>query len=292
MNDFESNIKNIYGKKGEEWLLNLPKIVVDIGIRYNISGSLMPVSNLSYNYVFSGLKDNIPVIFKLSLDHELLSREAYALKCFSGLGGVDLIAQEEGLLLLNKVIPGTSLKAYFPNRDKEAIEIICNVIKKLHQAAIPENHNFPHIKNWLSTLDKDWNIPDEYLQKARKLGDYLLATNDSDILLHGDLHHDNILNNGNEWIIIDPLGVIGDPSYEVIPFIYNPIPEILSEVNAAFIIQSRISIFAKKLNVSQSRIANWCFVRAVLGWIWTLQDKCDTEDWRRITIILDELSIT
>ncbi len=107
-----------------------------------------------------------------------------------------VLAKDDGMLLLERAMPGTSLKDYFPNQEQESIEIACGVMKKLHQASIPEGHNFPHIKDWLKALDKDWNIPKHYLQKARKLRDQLLQTSELDVLLHGDLHHDNILQNG------------------------------------------------------------------------------------------------
>jgi len=31
------------------------------------------------------------------------------------------------------------------------------------------------------------------------------------VLLHGDLHQDNILSHGDDWLVIDPKGVIGFP---------------------------------------------------------------------------------
>ncbi|MDJ1257983.1 MAG: hypothetical protein MRQ07_04960 [Candidatus Midichloria sp.] len=65
-------------------------------------------------------------------------------------------------------------------------------MKKLHQANIPKTHNFPYVKDWLSALDKEWDLPSGYLQKARKLRDQLLQHSGPDVLLHGDLHHDNI----------------------------------------------------------------------------------------------------
>lgn len=155
-----------------------------------------------------------PIILKLGLDNEGFKREALLLKCFAGCDAVKVLAENDGMLLLQRAVLGTSLKSYFPNREQESIEIVCKVMKKLHQANIPATHNFPHIKDWLTALDKDWSIPDEYLQKARMLGDQLLQTSEVDVLLHGDLHHDNILQNGENSLVIDPKGVIGEPAYE------------------------------------------------------------------------------
>jgi streptomycin 6-kinase len=145
-------------------------------------------------------KANNPIILKLGLDHEALNRESFALKCFAGYGVVKVLAEDKSMLLLERAVPGASLKRYFPDREQESIEIACSVMKKLHQANIPATHNFPHIKDWLAALDKGWPIPNGYLQKARKLRDQLLKTTGPDVLLHGDLHHDNILQNGDDGL--------------------------------------------------------------------------------------------
>lgn len=187
------------------------------------------------------------------------------------------------MLLLERVVPGVSLKNYFPNREQESIEIACGVIKKLHQASIPQNHNLPHIKDWLTALDKDLNILNEYLQKARELRDHLFKTATSDVLLHGDLHHDNILQNGDEWVVIDPKGVIGEPAYEVAAFIRNPMPELLNHAYALKIIHNRITRFSELLELPERRILDWCFVQAVLAWVWALEDGCDASYFEELT---------
>jgi streptomycin 6-kinase len=277
---FHSNIISIYGEKGKIWLNELPELVSAISSRLDLR-DLKAVTNLTYNYALSGLKGDNPIILKLGLDNEALAREAFALKCFAGCGAVKVLAKDEDLLLLERAVPGTSLKSYFPDREQESIEIACNIMKKLHQANIPQDHNCHHIKDWLTALDKDWNIPHEYLHKARKLRDQLLKTAEPDVLLHGDLHHDNILQNGNDWLVIDPKGVIGEPAYEVAAFIRNPIPELLNHVDAPTIIHNRITQFSELLGIPAKRILDWFFVESVLSWIWNIQDNLDLEYCKR-----------
>ncbi len=109
-------------------------------------------------------------------------------------------------------------------------------------------------------------------------------------MLHGDLHHDNILQQGNDWLIIDPKGVIGEQAYEIAAFIRNPIPNLLSNDNAKDIVQDRINLFSHILNIPKTKIANWCFAQAVLAWIWALEDCCDTSYWPWLVDILDDLN--
>lgn len=282
MTRFESNIQNIFGNKGKTWLETLSTLVSQASSKWNLR-NLSPLKNLTYYYVLSGFQGDNPVVLKMGLDYASLSREAFALKCFSGFGGVKLIAEDQGLLLLEQAIPGTSLKSYFPNKESKAIEISCNVMKTLHKAPIPDDHPFVHIKDWLSALDKEWDIPADKLEKARELRTHLLQTAGPDVLLHGDLHHANILKNASEWTVIDPKGVIGEQSYEAAVFICNPIPDLLKHKSALQIIHKRINAFATSLRVSPDRIRDWCFVQAILSWIWALEDGCDFSYFQNFT---------
>lgn len=288
MNTFHSNILNIYGQRGKAWLDELPELVAAISSRLDLR-DLIEVTNLTYNYVLSGLQGNNPIILKLGLDSEGLAREAFALKCFAGYGVVKVLAEDKSMLLLERAVPGASLKRYFPDREQESIEIACSVMKKLHQANIPATHNFPHIKDWLAALDKGWPIPEGYLKKAKKLRDQLLQTSEADVLLHGDLHHDNILQTANNLVVIDPKGVIGEPAYEVAAFIRNPIPELLNHADAPNIILNRITRFSEALKLSERRIIDWCFVQAVLAWVWALEDSCDATYFEQLTKIFDKI---
>ena len=289
---FEKNVISIYGEKGKAWLSDLTRIVERLSAHWELF-ELKPVNNLSYNYVLSGLKDTHPIILKLGLDVNGLEREASALTAFTGFGAVKVLGQKNGALLLDRAVPGVSLKSYFPRRDARAVQIACDVMKRLRRVPMPRKHSFPHIRDWLLALDKDWDIPAHYLEKARKLRNRLLETSANPVLLHGDLHHDNILQNGKCWVMIDPKGLIGEPAYEVAAFIRNPVPELLAlEEDAVSIITGRITNFAKTLDLDPGRIRDWCFVQEILSWTWDLEDGVATDYSRRLTKILDDLVIT
>lgn len=286
MSTFKETIINLYGDRGKTWLRELPELVESVAIQYGLS-ELTPVNNLSYNYVLFGLRGERPIVLKLSLDIPGLKREALALSSFANFGAVNVFAEDDGILILERALPGYALKSYFPVRDNEAIDIACHVIKQLHQAPQLETSIFPHVKDWLMILDKDWDIPVHTLQKTRQLRDGLLANSAKSILLHGDLHHDNILQNDHHWCVIDPKGVLGEPAYEVAAFIRNPMPELLGLDNVVNIINNRIARFSMALELPESKILDWCFVQAVLAWAWALEDGCDVVYFKRLTEIFD-----
>lgn len=74
-------------------------------------------------------------------------------------------------------------------------------MSKLHRAFIPKMQQCPNIKDQLKALDKEWDLPKTYLPKARKLRDKLLQNPEPQILLHCDLHHENILQNDKQWVV-------------------------------------------------------------------------------------------
>jgi streptomycin 6-kinase len=288
MKSFEKNIISLQGEMGKQWLADLRRLIAQMEKIYKLS-ALKPVENLSYNYVLSGFQGEQPIVLKLGIDNEALKREAAALKAFAGFGGVKVLAENEGILLLERAVSGSPLKSYFPKKDDEAVCITCKCLKRLHQASIPKAKVFSHIKDWLMVLNHNWPIPESYLQKARKLRDNLLQTSVKDVLLHGDLHHDNILQNGDGWLVIDPKGVIGEAAYEVAAFIRNPMPELLAQDAVNNCIRHRIYLFSNGLGIPQHRILEWCFVQAVLSWCWAIEDGVDVDYFSNLAIRLEAI---
>lgn len=54
----------------------------------------------------------------------------------------------------------------------------------------------------------------------------MLSSRKPFIFLHGDLHQDNILKQGNGWLAIDPKGVIGEAEFEIAAFDFMYIREL------------------------------------------------------------------
>ena len=290
MNQFEKNILSIHGNRGQKWLGDLPRTVNEFARRWHLS-SLEPVENLSYNYVLSGFQEGRPIVLKLSLDSKGLNIEAAALKAFKGHGVVDVIDRADGALLIERAIPGYSLKEFFPNLDDESIATASEVIKKLHSTPRMNQKGFPTINDWLTALDKPCDQLGQSLIKARTLRDELLNTMNANILLHGHLHHDNILAHDNNWKVVDPKGVIGELSYEVGCFIRNPLDVLPNHPDSLKIITNRINAFSKNLNLDPERIAKCCFVQTVLAAVWSLEDNVDLTSFKHLTEIFDRLMV-
>ncbi|HBS48388.1 TPA: streptomycin phosphotransferase [Candidatus Dependentiae bacterium] len=274
---FKKNIISLYGKQGEDWLYNLPNLVKQFAKIWGLS-NLKVLPNLTYNYALSCTQGNIPTVLKLGFYNPELQYEIQALKLFAGHGCVAIIEHdfEQGAILLQRAVPGTSLKTLFPKQDREATLIASQIIKDLQNIKPHKLDDLPGVEDWLATLDKNWNIPKQYLEKARELKKFLLATTTHKALLHGDLHNDNILSCGdNQWISIDPKGGIGDPVYEVGAPVRNPVPKTIKNDAVQKIIEGRIDLLAEFLEFDRQRIFDWAFVQVVLGACWSLENRLD-----------------
>jgi len=254
------NIIKIYGSKGESWLTGLPRSVEQLKDAWGLS-KLKPLSNLSYSYVLEGFQGEAPIILKLSPDTDLTNKEARALDAFKGFGAVSLLSRKDGILLLERAVPGTLLK----NSDlKESrMEIACKVMGRLHHAPLPASGLFPHIEEWLAAVDKEWDLPKKHLEMARKLKKNLLKNDPAPkVLLHGDLHQENILSYGNGWVVIDPKGVIGCPIHEVWACVEDPLQD--------------LKFLSGYFGYPFKDIAEWYYVRLILAACWQAEDSLDT----------------
>ena len=106
------------------------------------------------------------------------------------------------------------------------------------------------------------------------------------MLLHGDLHHDNVLRHEDGWLAIDPKGFIGDPVFDVCAFIHNPMPDLQQIDQPANIISARIQWCSDILHLDKQRILDWLYVKSVLCWAWSLDGNLDPSYFSTFTTLL------
>ena len=254
-------IISTYKEAGKKWLDNLPSLLGKISDSWNLL-DLSIYENLSWHYVAKGFYNHTPIVLKVGCNLLNLQKEVAALRCFSSNSCVKVLifSEEYGAILLERAIPGTSLKEQLSD-SSESIKIACNVAFKLKENQKKTAFPFDTVQNLLKNLDQSWNLPQEWLFLARKLKEELLICSPQPHLIHGDLHRENIISHGNSWVAIDPKGYIGSLYNEVWPFIHEP--------------EKEIPLAAKHLNLDERRLIKWCFVHAVLSATWCLEDGVD-----------------
>lgn len=149
---------------------------------------------------------------------------------YQGEGIVRLIASdlEIAALLLERLEPGVS--RWHAQDDEASTRIAAGLMKRLWRP-VPDPANWRSLDSWLQALTTPavpavTELPTRLLDKAQRLVQERLESTPP-VLLHADLHHDNILSAAREpYLAIDPKGIVGDAGYDVGPFLINPMPDV------------------------------------------------------------------
>jgi streptomycin 6-kinase len=267
MSNFQSNIISIYGEKGQQWLDNLPQTIEKLAQEFGLTDIKTGMKDvpLSFNYIFFAKYQGIDAVVKVSPESKDSMREAQALKHFSGLGMTKLLAYDDTTIIMERAVPGMILA----KDDSVSLEIACTVMKKLHSASTDfDKSYFMDIEERLKPIDQTSDFMQDMLQKARAYKQELLPKYTKRILLHGDLHHDNILKHGDSYIAIDPKGVIGDPINEAWCYVID------YEKDTKFI--------AEYFGFNLEDLRKWYFVHVVLAICWCLEDNINPERFLKI----------
>lgn len=301
---FRIRITETFGIQGEQWISQLPLQIAT----YLEKWKLKPdgaFGNLSFNFVLPVIQeDGQPAVLKFGVHPIGRAREIEALRFYDGNGAVRVLdaSVNEGVVLLARAVPGQELKElWLTGREDEANEIACNVIRALISSSAPFNKKkFKSISEWGKGFDAILNAaPDEVkphsnlLNQAREQFGTLVSTQVSEVILHADLHHSNILSSGNNsWCAIDPKGMLGDPAFEVGAFIRNPMPELLEKKDLSKLLTNRIHKLSANLEMDHVRVWGWSFAQAALAAVWAYEDKSsDWSKWMQVATTIHGLRI-
>ena len=147
-----------------------------------------------------------------------------------------------GALLMSRALPGTPL--HDTCTEEAARQIVAGHIRQI-QSLHPDPSAL--------TLDRYYSQP----SPAR---DDLLRTSPPSVFLHGDLHHENILAHGDDWWVIDPKGLVGDPNYEAIAFLRNPLTIMREHPDLEGLLRDRLQWFGLELGLDPQRMLGWLYV--------------------------------
>ena len=269
------NVARMRGVEGEEWLRRLPVLVSSLLELWELDSVGQPFAGIWYNWVAPVRRaDGTPAVLKLCVpgDEEFASG-ALALEAFDGRGAVRLLELDLGLgaMLMERLEPGVSL---YDVRDEEAsTSAVADVIRKLHRP-VTSDHGFLAVSIWAGGFHRlrdrfdggTGPMPETLVERAESLFAELISSQEETVLLHGDLHQENILSVSDvergPWLAIDPKGVVGDPAYEVAPLLHNP-DWLLQEPRPGGILERRVRKLSEELGFDPWRVWGWGFAKTV-----------------------------
>lgn len=274
------NVQAVLGDQGTTWIDSLASIVEHLASLWQLT-DIRPFQNLSYNFVAVAYSHQLGalVVLKICLPDGSFLQEKEALLSYNGFGCVALRDWYEAhhALLLEALEPGTSLASFFPHEDEQAVRLTVEVMKRLHAAPIGAVPQAQTMEDWLQIFKK-LEVPDvlkTHVVAAQSLAQRLYKTQPPRYLLHGDLHHENIiLGSHNTWKAIDPKGVVGEQAYEVGAFMINP-AGLLSCSSLKELFEMRLSTFSNLLAIDRERLIAASYVRAILSACWSVEEHAD-----------------
>ena len=279
-NEFRRAMIALHGEEGVNWLKRLPAILARCEQQWHITMGL-PFPNLSYNYVTSAtFADGRSVVVKACPPSGEFAQQSEAMRLFAGHGMARLLEcdGENETMLLEALQPGTPLSNL--EDDEAATSIAASVIRQFWQP-VPPAHPFPTVADWgrgFSRLREHYAgsngpFPPRLLEEAERLFADLSASMAEPTLLHGHLHHDNILAAERQpWLAIDPKGLVGEPAYETGALLCNPLPGLLQQPQPGRVLARRVDQLAEELSLDRARVRGWGLAQAVLSAWWSVED--------------------
>jgi streptomycin 6-kinase len=164
------------------------------------------------------LPDGTPAVLKLVDPHRESEHEADALELWGGVGAVRLLARDETgrALVLERCEPGTPLSRLDAD---SALDVVIGLLPRLWRPAREPFHTLTdEAAWWASYLPATWRGDRGLLDAALDSIATLSPTQGEQVLLHQDLHFDNVLAALREpWLVVDPKPLVGEREFAVAP---------------------------------------------------------------------------
>src|SRR5215216_2116620 len=153
--------------------------------------------------------DGQPAMLKVAT-HPEEARGASLMEWWAANGAARVLARDGAEILLERATGPRSLVNMAREADDEASRIICDVAARLHAPrSIDPPRELVPLAEWFRDL---WPAAERLggiLHVSASVARELLADPREATVLHGDLHHGNVLDFGERgWLVIDPKGLI------------------------------------------------------------------------------------
>lgn len=239
-------------------------------------------------------KDGQKAILKLT-DDDSERNGCELMVWWNGNGAAKVLAHAAGAILLERATGAGSLADMsWSGNDAQACRIICHAASRLH---LPRNASTPALTPllyWFRCLAPAAKKHGGILTHCAEVANVLLSSPQNEVVLHGDLHHGNILDFGTKgWLAIDPKGLVGERGFDYANIFTNPDladptkpvaiePEIFAQ---------RVNIVSEIAKIERQRLLMWIIAWCGLSSAWFLQEgDCATIPLRIAELASAELA--
>ncbi|WP_029905338.1 aminoglycoside phosphotransferase family protein [Prevotella sp. 10(H)] len=207
---------------------------------------------------------------------------------WNGKGAAQVFESDDMAILMERIDGSRSLyEMAFNGQDDEATKIICDVVKLLHSNSRPPFPELVTLDVWFQDLFNSATKYGGIFKTCRDIARQLLNEQDNVVVLHGDIHHKNILYSDKRgWLAIDPKGLVGCRAFDYVNVLCNPEKEIALGNGR---LMKQISVISKMADIPEKNLLEWTIAFAGLSAIWFLDDKDEENANFRLEIVHEAL---
>lgn len=244
------------------WLEAIPDLVETAKATWNLTVDGPPLE-AGISCVLPVTQNGIPLILKIQWPHKECLTEAPALQAWDGVCAPHLVAWDEdnSMLLMERIKSKPLDMSLFSLADATA--------ELVPQMNVPTSYPFDALETdaltWVSGFEHAWEAQGKPFDKgilnaAISAGETLAATQTHQVLIHQDLHEENILfcSTRDRLIAIDPKPLIGEWAFGVSRAIMNS-PCDDSHAKA----RVRVDFLSAALSLDKDRVRGWALVKAL-----------------------------
>jgi streptomycin 6-kinase len=202
----------------DEWLTGVPALLDEVAQSWGLTpGRAYPPGAVGHA-VRVELADGTPAVLKLSNPDREILLEPDALERWDGDGAVRLLARDDArhAILLERCEPGTFLSAA---SSEDTLGVFVGLLPRLWKSG----DGFASLEDeaaiWIDEIEREVHDPKLRGAALSYLRD-LPSTQGDQVLLHQDLHGENVLAAEREpWLVIDPKPLTGEREFAVAPIV-------------------------------------------------------------------------
>lgn len=211
-----------------------------------------------------------PAMLKMSEDEAERAGGA-VLDWWDGKGAARVYAHDSHAVLMERSLsPQSLLRMAHDGQDDEATRIICRTVNALH---VPREKPLPALiplDRWFRELAPAAAAHGGTLADCDRIARALLAEPQAAAVLHGDIHHSNILDFGEDGsLAIDPKGLYGERGFDFANTFAN---EDLATIAAPGRLQRQLPIVSAETGLEPRRLLQWIVAYSGLSAAWFMGD--------------------
>ncbi|WP_112775909.1 aminoglycoside phosphotransferase family protein [Cupriavidus alkaliphilus] len=224
-----------------------------------------------------------PAILKLAMcDEERRGNAVMAWWNGSGAAARILAQYDDAVVMERAQSAGSLADLSRTGRDDDAMRIACAVLGRLHAHTAPDPPPVVSLGDWFAPLtNPSWPHGNILRLSALVAKDLLSAGAIAPVVLHGDMHHGNILHFGAQgWLAIDPKGIVGERAFDYANLLCNPSRRI-----AVGRFHQRVAILVEAAGLDRHRLLQWTLAWSCLSALWMMEDGLSPDTRLRIAAL-------